>query len=970
MIQLSAAEFLERLSETGSVADVEVTEPTHLLALARKRSGSRAAETSAASRVEPDSYTVSNVRFTHGFWCDGGKLDARLVFQECRFAAGFSASGVRANAGLELLRCTFEAQEDDYAVRLDGARVEGDLHFRANVVKGHIVARRMRVTGDLLFNGLKVFARGITNPPVARFYEPPFGALSHDFAACAPEWRENGGPAILNLRGSTIDGTLNLGGLPYEEDAGLIDPYQFEGDYPMLTVIGGDVDSLGLTIGHNLQLWNMRVIGTLNLNSIRVGRKICGQTLIRRAPAAIACRLEISGSLQANQAEIGDLAVDGALIRDDLSCSSSKMPGVLSGGSVYIAAARWCDLEVGGRLVLNASTIGFVGLRGADIRGRIVMVAGSLHRFYLGPHLRTRLIESDEADRGERLFRLYLHPSRARNIEFASVHVREALTLAGLDLNPVGAVEPATGQGAYERSITITGCEIRGNLVFTTDGITESAVDAKGRYTHNVRSLLDRHDIAREAVDNYVTLIPPETPGAFQLDQFQQAWFEQDALCPARIPGLLDLSHNKIGGLLDISHVFVGHEIRLDDTTVGRDLRASRFGSGERGVQTKQALYETRCTTLDMQNFQCKGDADVTGLVLHRTHASAPERAPGIRAPYAVIGGDLLLWPDHFEYEDESRPHGQFTGTDLRLGDAVLDLRGAAVGRLVVCGDNFATQRADKGEQPEKAKPRARVDLENARLGRLEIRHPVPAHMKLAGINVVTWDLDPDETYLAVLRNTDDFFSGDVYTQVEQSLRNDGKHDLADEVYIQMRKRLEKKMLNPPSLAAAGHTNHKPKGEYGRWLLSRMHRLLTNYGTSAARPLACIVAIVALNALLFSEPRNVAASPAYFGTTPAQTESRERNPGELEYTWGFGDVVAMTTRFSVPLITLAMSEPWEPSSKPAIVPCTAGLSQPSESGTCSVPLRVATLARLLGYLSWIFWPLFIIRVSRVLNPRG
>lgn len=82
------------------------------------------------------------------------------------------------------------------------------------------------------------------------------------------------------------------------------------------------------------------------------------------------------------------------------------------------------------------------------------------------------------------------------------------------------------------------------------------------------------------------------------------------------------------------------------------------------------------------------------------------------------------------------------------------------------------------------------VNLERARLGRLEIREPLPATIDLSGIEVGAWDLDvyPVETYTQVLEKTDDFFSGDVYTQVEASLRNDGHDDLADKVYILMRK--------------------------------------------------------------------------------------------------------------------------------------------------------------------------------------
>lgn len=94
------------------------------------------------------------------------------------------------------------------------------------------------------------------------------------------------------------------------------------------------------------------------------------------------------------------------------------------------------------------------------------------------------------------------------------------------------------------------------------------------------------------------------------------------------------------------------------------------------------------------------------------------------------------------------------------------------------------------------------------------------------------------------------------------------------------------------------------------------------------------------------------------------------SPAALGYDWTFGDVTGITTRFSVPLIALAINDRWDPARWHAIVPCPAALVGNKTEGHCTIPVKVVTVARVLGYLSWIFWPLFILRVSSVIRRRG
>lgn len=996
---IDSESFLTALLERGVVSDAKVTGTVQLRSLGRsgqdRQQPAEHAETTAAPSYGHAGYRVVNVSFDDPFVCDAARFDAHLVFERCRFDGGFSARGTRMEAGLELLRSTFLAPEEAFAVCLDGARIEGDLHFRGNRVEGYIGARRMHVSGDLLFTGLKVVARGTRIPEVDYFYRSPFGELEQDFEAIRKDLGAHGA-SLLNLRGSKVDGTLYLGGLPYEESTGLVDPYEFEEDHPelpMLSVIGGGVDGADTQVGHDVRLWNMRIIGDLDLSGAKVGRAIRGQTIVRRNPEPIACRLEVAGKIRLQQAEIGtDLALDGALIRDDVVCALCKISGVLSGGSVCIERDRWKSLEIGGRLQLTSSDIAFVALRAAQIRQGLVMITGHLQRFYLGPQMRAvgRSASDDHEDcagasgsGGAGAYRLRYERCRLRSIELQSIRVEEDLTLAGVDLRAWGRPGLTALQFA-DRSIRVNNCTVGGRFSLGTDGVTQTIVEQGDRGdnpAHRYRSLLGgTRGIDRKDVEDCDRLLPEPGSANVDLGDCRARWSALDASCPAEIPGRVELSHNKVDGEFDISHLNVHGDIRLDDVTVGRDLRASRFGSGRNDGEGTEPIYGTRCSSFSMQNLHCEGDVDLTGIILRAgdsVDAKRPDRHR-VHAPYASVKGDLLIWSKYHEVPKGRESGDALAGADLRAVGVVLDLQGAEIGRLLVSGANFAEVDAASADRPEpETAPgaQARLNLENATIGRFEIKQPVPAKIKLSGISVVKWDLKPDETYLKVLSSTREFFSGDVYSQVEKSLRNEGKDALADDVHIQMRRELEARMWIERMRA--------------RWLLSRTHRFLTNYGTSALMPFLWIVAIVAVNATLFSIPDNVVASTGYVGVMAEKDRDSARaaarrvlesrgerklpvvvdlTPGDLGYDWSFGDVLSMTARFSVPLITVAVSEAWDPAGRSAVVPCIPRPASAAES-PCTIPIRVVTITRWLGYLSWVFWPLFIIRVSGFINRR-
>jgi hypothetical protein len=764
----------------------------------------------------------------------------------------------------------------------------------------------------------------------------------------------------------------------------------------MLTVIGGCIDGADMQVGRDVLLWNMRIIGDLDLSGTKIGRAIRGQTLVRHKSQATACHLEVAGKIWMPQTEIGtDLALDGALIRGDVVCSLAKILGVFSGGSVCIERDRWMSLRIGGNLQLSSSNIAFIALRAVQIRQGLVMVTGQLQRFYLGPQLRATRRSAGEGDEdctggaaGREFtgtYRLRYEPCRLRTIDLQSIHVEEDLTLAGTDLRDRNPASSDSGLQLEDRSIRVTNCTVGGRLSLSTDGTTQTSVELGDRSAESAdryRRLLggtrgvDRKDI--EACD---TLLPVSGCANVELGECRTGWFALDASCRAEIPGRVELSYNKVDGELDISHLYVRGDIRLDGVTVARDLRASRFGTGRSGLDGTAPIYGTRCSSLSMQNLECKGDVDLTGVDLHAGDAMDAKQTgrPRIDAPYASVRGDFLVWPEDHKVWGSWEAGDLLPGANLRADGVVLDLQGAEIGRLLVSGANFSGVDAGSADRDDSraasGSVEASLNLENATIGRFEVKNPVPGRINLSGVSVAKWEVTPDKLIRTVLESTRAFFSGDVYSQVEKSLRNEGKDALADDVHIQMRKELEARMWIDR--------------ERARWLLSRMHRFLTNYGTSALMPFLWIAAIMAVNVMLFSTPDNVVASTNFVGAMAekdrdtARIDARrvlvslgEKNlpivvdltPRDLRYDWSLGDALAMTARFSVPLVTVAVSDAWEPAGRSAVIPCLSTLASAAQS-RCAIPVRVTTLTRWLGYLSWIFWPLFIIRVSAFINRR-
>ncbi len=980
---IAAEKFLSDLAAKGLVDDVAVSGRVSFTRLPSGKGIS--GESDAVAEVDVFAeYRVINVTFLDEVEMNAVRLLTPLDFRLCRFEKGFSASNARARAGLRAYRCEFHSVDGETpAISINDIEVEGNLDFRANDVFGRLYAPRMRVSGNVRFDGIWVTLKGFKLPDEWRLKQETLQtATAMGFNA---RWVP---PPALYLRGSEIGGTLDLGGFVEEVVAGRSgDSWNDNTIFPRISVIAGGVGAVGVKVGRFLRLRGACVFGYMDFQGSHIGLDVQAHALIRKladSDRTRACRFIVTEWVSFHGARIdGSLLLSGALIFKDLHCMFTIVQKMFIGGPCEIADRTFCSLRIGGDLLLSGANVGYVQFEAAHVEGDIKIVTGQFIQLFFNAHLRVQRVDEgvaadmgSTASQGSGQLRLALEPSHAHAVYIKSVNVAEDLALGGIRLGGDGH-SSKTIVDEHSGVLHVTGSKIGGNLALGTNGYAEKGLAGKQAATLLKSASADPADIVNYASDS-------------------DGWALIDSTCQAEIGGRLKLSGTQVKGGVDVSNVIVAGPVDLTDMKIGQDLRISRFGRGQSGIQGRESVFVTRCSSLNIEMLECEGDIDLTGL---ETGKLASGRGRGaVDGPYLTVKGDLEFWP-----------RAEIRCTDscgAMLGD--LNLSAAKVGRLILTGKNWPKAadgvglgqtvtgrwqrvrktfdqmrdlfRRTRRRAPTPATPP--INLERARIGRLDIRSPLPADINLDSIIVDAWDLENDDVYRKLLKKTEPF-SGGVYTQVETSLRDEGNDTIADAVYVDMRRRLR-----------------RDKGWYrnlSSWLLLD---ITTRYGTSPTRPFISILVIALLNWVLLSNPSNIVASTAYLETfsgtqlaearlnaqsrlTAAETSTApavlDVSPNDIRASWGRGDAAAITIRFTVPLIGLAMTDRWEPARSDAVVPCwlTGGASGEARVAAstvdgahrCAIGMKAVTLVRMLGYLSWIVWPMFIYGVSNLFKRR-
>jgi uncharacterized protein YjbI with pentapeptide repeats len=522
--------------------------------------------------------------------------------------------------------------------------------------------------------------------------------------------------------------------------------------------------------------------------------------------------------------------VGGAHVGGNLYFIYAHLSGAIFG---RVEAERY-RTTIGEDLILSgANVIGDCAFDGAFVAGAFSCRTGSIGRILLSPAI-VSITQNGKS---------FLHyvPADVGTVEIDGVLGVKKLNMAGIQ------VRCARND---RRGIVVENLRVNGDI------------------------LLYWGDSEDRAASDDETLAPPEEA---------PNWLRHGSrsTCEATVNGTVEFRKVEATGLVDLTNCHVtmaGGRVRLVDTAVGTDLFAR--GSALRGLNysrkresLSQKELSLRAASFDLESTTIRGDAILTGLTL-RAEGS---RLGGVNAAGLAVAGKL-------EFCISERLYAHIPG--------VLDLRGAKVADIVLCGKSF--DGTGKGAQ---------LSIEQAEIGSFQLLHP-PNAIAMTGVTVRSWNCDEVKQYLDRLGKMHPFDQS-VWVAVEANLRNAARNDEADDVYLAMKSR-EPSPWNP---------------------LRAIHHRIFGYGTRVRRAFVIAVALwVFLFAILVnaSNAKPTEALTAkisdYCKTPPPKTASvelcdqierftpiKERSAAEasqLRRMYGFRESFLLSLKYAIPPLGL------------------------------------------------------------------
>ncbi|HYP09784.1 MAG TPA: hypothetical protein VER03_26405, partial [Bryobacteraceae bacterium] len=332
---------------------------------------------------------------------------------------------------------------------------------------------------------------------------------------------------------------------------------------------------------------------------------------------------------------------------------------------------------------------------------------------------------------------------------------------------------------------------------------------------------------------------------------------------------------------------------------------------------------------------------------------------PDVEARGLRVGGNLLLSPADGENRSAIGRGASIAG--------VLRMPSGSCAQLVFSGQNFTSG----------ATVQPRIDLERSVFRRFELLYPLPESIDLSNVRVDRWDIAGEglenDPHIELLGRTVPFRTG-AYAEVERALREQGNTDLADQVYVSMRRAAtgEKlKRLRTETNAMGGSLRSTVLR------LSRLRRFLScitdasndffiGYGTKPYRLIAIVIFLTIPSLLVFSNPRNVVASMEVVDANASIQFADPLNvhPHQVGYKWSAWDASIMTVRYHVPIVGNALSPRFEPTREPVTLP---GWMYVSWSPLPAVPGHFWASA--MTWTNWLLWTLLLIVVARNIRVR-
>lgn len=868
-----------------------------------------------------------------------GRLEGvrRATFEGSWFPRGLDLRGREVEPAVELVRCRFgRAEGEGAAVDLSGASFGGDLTFHDCHLPGGLTGGGATVAGALQVLSCNL----VVTPPTSA---ERFGSRAgNPFAGSYRASPADG--AALDLTGVTVHGNLDVGRSVHSwartfvaRDVRLARA-RVGGDLQLNGVwCGGGVDGAGAEVGGACVIGGELDADGVSCDALRADWLAFDDVTIRDGGALDLGHARIERDVVIRDTTTGWLVLSRIDVGGNLTLAGTKVKGAVDARAATVKQFLYCGsqvvdelpdryLECDGDIDLTWASVGALELSGAQVAGEVALIDATLGSISFRP----AVASVPDADGDVRL----LTTSLGRLV------VRSTVVSGDVRLN-------ALRIGAPPQSLFA--CLSQAFDQLGTDGLCIESSTIEGEVTslplsrsvaEDLRSKLSPPVLDRDAVKEL-------------LRELEQSGGRRETA--KTILGNVTLRAT-FGSSVDLRDVTVCGRLSLADSTIAGHLRLDAHRLTSEGMEHE---LRTVCTEADLRMLTCEGNVDLSGLEVRRVvrHEGDADRfvmsasdSGDLRLGDAVIGGRLDLTRKPFEAPDRARVEG------------LLDMTGVEAGPVTMTGDNI-----DAGREGSK------VVLERARLRRLIVQAPV-SRIDLAAVEVARWSGDEPHDgnegdtatakhLIAILEPMRPLDNG-VWLAVEEQLRNEGRDDDANEVYVALRRRLR---------------TEKPRRKRAwDWFFWGLFR----YGTKPTRPLWWIVApLFVVMSIVLAQPYAVAPSTSLVGVQGDPSageepitcealfaEGRDRvpraqerrlaaedvpcdriTPEVLGYDWTWADGLFLAVRQSVPVIDLLTYQDWEPARRPVVG---------------SVPwLRADILATLVRVLSWIFIPISLVAVS-------
>lgn len=674
--------------------------------------------------------------------------------------------------------------------------------------------------------------------------------------------------ASFDWTSCNVKGNLNASGARIENDV-----------YLSLSHITGDLSFQNAAIAGDLDCSGARIEKTIHLQSASVGGAVFLRTT-SDGEKNVRCRIGKKAWLLAIKVT-GDIDISGIFIEDDLMMQDADI-----GQNLLATILGSFQSEIRGTTFLNGAHIGgefeFLGVKlHNELNVSSATIDGKLRvAFDLDDKANWKMVESSI---GGRLHAL-------------SATIGKSVYLMGLTTLSADRVSKGEPSSAH---LNFVGAQISGEFALYDQNYANDMV------------LMKQAEYESQKIDD-----------KFAADIRQRTLAERTV-----VHGDVCLNQAHVLGGVVLDGATIEGDLEMRDATVKSKLNCKPVQVNGQRVSVRRA---------DLEALDMTGDIDLTGLNITGKGAEGVDGDLILRN--ARVRGRLELCPFNDE-RGPANPQVPLEPISRIRGDLRLDA--AEISHIILSGQTFdggVPQEDTSGkmlaawrwlkplvfggtDEEDKA---VRFGLERGRIGRLQIVEPLPGTLDLSNLRVDRWSLPEDQTsYERMLRNSYPFKRSN-YLAIENTLRNEGLDERADEVNVAMRRR---DRLSTTSL-------------WKIWFDSFLD-LSIKYGTTSKRLVCVMIALFALSVWIFSNPNHVE-----YNISPAS-----QKPPPVEHpapaSWGLPQSALFAARLNVPIVSLGIDEKVQPS---------------------GFGLKVFAIG--VTAASWVMWPLLVASMSGFIRKKN